>query len=141
MSVTNFNGVLDAIKTSLAAALPGRFVHRKLVEPASVQLDEMRAGTLCLVARSGGGFANYRGREGELGSMAVSLVGYLYVDEGANGSEAIERAEMALLAELLQWVGNAPVPGLDDMEPGDWRNSAQLEYPYGWLVLELKVKT
>ena len=140
MSVNSHNAVLEAMAASLAAALPARYVQRNLVDPAGETAARLLAGVICLVSGGGGGFANYRGREGDLGHMDVYLVGYVQVQESATPAD-VERAELTLLGDVLGWVSTTAVPGLDVMEPGDWKQSRQLEHPYGWMVLELKVKT
>jgi hypothetical protein len=140
MSVNNHNAVLDAIAASLAAALPARTVQRSLIDPANASAAAMTAGVVCVVSESGGNFANYRGREGDLGTLNARLVGFVRVPEKSL-PEAIEQAELILLGELLSWVNSAAVPGLDVMHPGDWVQSKQLEHPYGWLALALIVKT
>lgn len=140
MSLSNHNAVLDALESSLAAALPARHVQRSLIEPAGEKSARLQAGVICLVSQSGGQFANYRGREGDLGTLKASLVGFVQVPEKSEPAD-IERAELALLGDLLTWVGSAAVPGLDVFYPGDWTQSQQLEHPYGWLVLALEIKT
>lgn len=140
MSVANHNAVLDAIVASLAAALPARVAQRSLVDPANANVAALTAGVICVVSEGGGNFANYRGREGDLGTMNVRLVGFLQVLESSTPAD-IERAELTLLGELLTWVSTTAVPGLDVMYPGDWVQSKQLEHPYGWLALALIVKT
>lgn len=139
MSLANHNAVLDSIEASLIAALPDRYVQRSLVDPLNADQSQLLAGLICLVCEGGGRFANYRGREGDLGQMDVRLVCFLKVQEGTDAAE-IERAELALLGDLLTWVGNTAVPGLDVICPGEWAQSKQLEHPYGWLVLSLEVK-
>jgi len=139
MSLPDYSAVLEAIKDSLTAALPNRYVQRSLKLPSQLPPEQLLAGSLCVVSEGGGGFANYRGREGQQGQINVRLVGYLMVAEGTDPVE-IEVAELALLGDLLQWVATTAVPGLDVMYPGDWRQSKQMEHPYGWLVLELTVK-
>lgn len=140
MSLNNHNEILDAIEASLSAALPARHVQRSLVDPANESDARLTAGVICLVSGDGGKFANYRGREGDLGTMNAHLVGFVRVKEKASRAD-IERAELALLGELLVWLNTTAVPGLDVMYPGDWRQSKQLEHPYGWLVLALEIKT
>lgn len=140
MSVNNHNAVLDAIVASLAAALPARYVQRSLVDPANALAAQLLAGLICVVNEGGGDFANYRGREGDLGTMNVRLVGFLQVAEGSEPAD-VERAELGLLGDVLTWVNTAGVPGLDVVYPGDWAQSKQLEHPYGWLALALEVKT
>lgn len=133
------NAVLDTIKTSLAAAMPARHVQRSLVSPNTESDARLTAGVICVVSSGGGNFANYRGREGQLGTLDAFLVGYLRVAENTEPVE-IERAELALLQELLDWIHATAVPGLDVMTPGDFLLSKQLEHPYGWVTLSLTVK-
>jgi len=140
MSVNNHNAVLDAIVASLAAALPARHVQRNLIDPANETAARLTAGVICLVSEGGGKFANYRGREGDLGQMDVRAVGFVQVAESSQPAD-IERAELTLLGDLLTWVSTTAVPGLDTVMPGDWAQSKQLEHPYGWLALALVVKT
>lgn len=140
MSVNNHNAVLDAIVASIAAALPARYVQRSLVEPANAKQAQLTAGLVCVVSGGGGRFANYRGREGDLGHMDVHLVGFVKVAESSESAD-VERAELTLLGDLLTWVNTTGAPGLDVVEPGDWTQSKQLEHPYGWLALALLVKT
>jgi hypothetical protein len=140
MSLNNHNAVLVAVKDSLAAALPLRHVQRSLADPANAPAEQLTAGLICLVSENGGKFANYRGREGDLGTLNARLVCFVQVPEASEPAD-IERAELALLGDLLTWVASAAVPGLDVMYPGDWAQSKQLEHPYGWLVLALEIKT
>lgn len=139
MSLNNHDAALEAIRVSLAAALPSRYVQRSLVDPSTVPSEKLRAGLLCVVSEGGGDFANYMGREADLGHMQVRLVGFVMVDESAEPVE-VERAELALLGEVLLWLNTAKVPGTDTVYPGDWSQSKQLEHPYGWMVLALDVK-
>jgi hypothetical protein len=138
MSLNTHNQVLDALVDSLAAALPARFVQRSLVDPAN-EAAKVAAGLLCVVTEGGGQFANYRGREGDLGTMQVKVVGYVQVPEKSEPAD-MERAELDLLGELLGWVANTKVTGIDVVTPSGFVLSKQLEHPYGWLVLSLDVK-
>lgn len=140
MSVNNHNAVLDAIVASLTVALPERYVQRSLIDPANAPRASLLAGTVCVVSGGGGGFANYRGREGDLGHMNVTLVGFVQVAESSEPAD-VERAELDLLGDLLWWVSSAAVAGLDVIYPQDWTQSRQLEHPYGWVALGLEVRT
>lgn len=138
--MTDFDAALALMQDSLAAQLPGRHVQRSLVDPANETATRLTAGVICLVSEGGGQFANYRGREGDLGQMNVRVVGFVQVAEAADAVE-VERAELALLRDVLGWV-NAPTvyPGVDFIEPGDFAQSKQLEHPYGWVTLALNVR-
>jgi len=135
--------VMVALVASMAAAMPTRHVQRKLADPGNETQARLIAGVVCVVSGGGGEFANYQGREGELGSMNVKVVGFLQVptkvaDVPTTG-EDVEKAELALLGDLLAWCQLIkPVP-IDSSLPGDWRQSQQLEHPMGWLTLDLKV--
>jgi hypothetical protein len=137
--MSGYNTALDALVASLATALPTRHVQRSLIDPASVKADKLQAGVLCVVSQSGGKFAQYIGRLGELGTLKVALVGFVSVPEKSEPAD-IERAELALLEQLLEWVGSS-VPGVNAVYLMDWTQSQQLEHPFGWLVLNLEVRT
>lgn len=126
---------LDAMKASLAAAMPTRKVSRSLPrDPMSLKDADLTAGVVGLVCAGGGEFANYIGRSGELGEMEISLAGFVKVAEKTD-TQAIEDAELALLAEMLAWCQSADF----DLVPVSWAQSQQLEHPYGWVVLKTTV--
>lgn len=134
------DAALEAIKASLAAALPLRHVQRSLANPASLERAKLLAGVVCVVSEGGGDFANYMGREGDLGHLQVSLVGFLQVEEGTL-PEAIELAELALLQDLLDWTRDTgAIDPADSALPTDFTQSKQLEHPYGWVLLKLDVR-
>lgn len=132
--MTTANDLLDGIEASLFARLTGRVVRRGLVDPAQADQADLLNGVVCIVARGGGKFANYLGREGQLGAMEVALVCFVKVDDDTQ-PQAVEQAELALLDELLDWTKN----GVGYALPKEWRQSEQLEHPYGWVVLTLDV--
>ena len=132
---------LAGIEASLKAKLPLRTVQRSLLlDPGSHDLDALKSGVLCLVNGGGGRFANYRGREGQLGHARLGVVGFVAVAEDA-APVAVEQAELALLQEVLGWVKEPGMPRpWDTALPGDFRQSGQIEFPFGWFVLELDVR-
>ena len=85
---------MEALRASLAAALPGRVVSRSM-KPATVYADEdLRAGVVSLARLGEKDFANYRGREADLGTVEAVLVGRVAVGMDADEVE-LERAELA----------------------------------------------
>lgn len=137
MSADANSVALQALADSLAAFLPARVVGRSLVDPAQASQADLLAGVLCLVNGGGGGFANYLGRVGQLGSLRARIVGFVLVPEKGTAGVDVEAAELALLDDVLRWMnGHAPVTVL----PLDWAQSQQLEHPYGWFVLDLDVR-
>lgn len=129
---------LDALEASLTAALPQRHVQRGMVDPAAVPREQLLDGVVCLVCGGGGDFANYLGREGELGRLRVSLVGFVVVAENSPAVD-VERAELALLGEWLAWTQYPNQPGMSVL-PQEFRTSEQMEHPYGWVTLALDVR-
>ncbi len=132
--MTTADDLLEGLKASLFAHLTGRVVRRGLVDPAQADQSDLERGVVCVVSRGGGNFANYLGREGQLGAMEVALVCFVKVDDSTQ-PQAVETAELALLDELLAWTGG----GVGFALPREWRQSEQQEHPYGWLVLTLDV--
>lgn len=141
MSVTDYNAGLEQLKDSLAAKLTTRHVQRVLPhDPMGLPREQLLAGVLCVVSEGGGEFANYYGREGDLGVGKVALVGFLQVAEDTE-PDAIEIAELALLNELLNWCQDpGAVPPPSQALPMDWAQSRQLEHPYGWVLLHLDLR-
>lgn len=133
------NAALDAIEASLFATLSPRHVQRGLVDPAAADRQQLLDGLVCVVSDGGGSFANYLGREGQLGLMRVTLVGFLLVEEDTE-PVAIEQAELELLQQLLAWTTFPNNPGVSSVLPLEFRQSQQLEHPYGWLALALEVR-
>jgi hypothetical protein len=133
------NDLLEQWKTSLADFLPERVVDRGLVDPKTLALKQLQAGVLRLVATGGGNFANYQGREGELGTVRCTVLGYVVVPERSEKAE-VEQAELALLEDVLRWVGERKAPPLDCIYPGDYTQSGQLEHPIGWFTLSMEAR-
>jgi hypothetical protein len=131
--------LLDAWVADMAGYLPTRVVGRGLVDPATLPIRDLQAGVLRLVGRGGGNFANYQGREGELGTVRCTLLGFVVVPEKSDKTD-VERAELALLEDVLRWVGLRRLPPLDDIYPGDYTQSGQLEHPIGWFALQIEAR-
>jgi hypothetical protein len=135
------DAALDALQASMAAAMPARTVQRNLpADPANLPREQLLAGVLCLVSEGGGGFANYLGREGQLGTMQLSVVGFLQVAEDSEPAD-IERAELALLDDVLAWCADTgDIDPATGVLPEDWTQSKQIEHPFGWLIVRLEVR-
>lgn len=143
MSLADPSAALDALAASLAAHVPERTVGRSLIDPQNTKRERLQEGVLCVVLEGGGDFANYRGREADLGVLNVRVVGFCQVGEKDAPAE-VERAELALLQDVLGWI-HAPSlghygAGVDRVDPEDFALSKQLEHPYGWMTLTLRVR-
>lgn len=140
MSTPDLDAALEGIKASLAKKIPKRLVTRSLKDPASLSRDQLLAGVVCVVNEGGGEFANYLGREGDLGLLQVALVGFVAVPEKSETSE-IERVELELLRDLLDWTADqGEIRACDMALPTEFTQSKQLEHPNGWVLLKLDVR-
>lgn len=125
---------MELIKTTLATALPLRLVTRDLKSDRDDA--ELIAGVYTLLSRSEGNYKNYNGREGMDGAQRMLLVGQFRLDEDALGS-AIEDAELAMVAEIKALLRTRP-PVLAPLYMTGFRQSQQLDKPYGWVSIDLE---
>lgn len=127
---------LEALKAGLAAALPGRVVTRDLLAFEQRLQSDLEAGVLTVVSSREGRYANYRGREAQMGKLNVVVVGQLKLAEDALPSE-VEDAEFEFAEEVKDFLaGSLPVA---DVQLIETRFSGQLEAPYGWLAMDWEV--
>ena len=125
-----------ALKAGLAAAMPGRVVTRDLLAFDLRQESDLVAGVLTVLASREGRYANYRGREADLGRLNVVVVGQLKLPEDALPSE-VEDAEFEFAEQVKAFLAGAlPVEAIDLQET---RFSGQLEAPYGWFAMDWEV--
>lgn len=137
--VSQRDTLLELMKTDMQTLLPTRVVQRTLLDPAQIPIKDLQKGVVCVVAAGGGSFANYQGREGELSTVKGSIVGYVQVAERDLPIET-ERAETALLEEVLDWFGQAHPPGLGSAYPLEYTQSQQMEHPIGWFALRFELR-
>ena len=127
---------LEALKAGLAAAMPARVVTRDLLSFDQRQESDLLAGVLTVVTNREGRYANYRGREAQMGRLNVVVVGQLKLAEDALPS-AVEDAEFAFVEQVKDFLaGILPVEAIDLLET---RFSGQMEAPYGWFAMDWEV--
>lgn len=127
---------LALLSGHLAAALPLRVVTRSLKDPASHADEDLAAGILTLVAFGEGGYPNLNGRLGMDGRGKAALIGHLKVGEKEEPL-AVEQAEFALYEDVLNALRTGPGL-LRCLDINDFRQSGQIEHPYGWIAIELE---
>lgn len=131
---------LEALEAGLAAACPGRYVSRSFKPLPLRTEEELTAGVFSVISRGASRFANYRGREGDLGTLRVVIVGQVKVAEDAD-QKAIEDAEFAMIEQVTAFVQAPLLSPLRQCLPVEYSQSAQLEHPYGWVAIECEVMT
>lgn len=126
---------LEQLKDALATALPGRLVTREWLDPSQRKDEALQQGVITLISRREQGYADYPGREAQLGTLELALIGQLHCGAKGNGLD-VERAELALVEEVKAFVANRP-DELGNLALRSWEQSGQLEAPYGWVAFSL----
>ena len=127
---------LEDIRADLALAMPTRVVTRDFLDFAQRAQVDLEAGTLTIITQRESRYANYRGREADLGRMTLAVVGQLKLPEDALPS-VVEDAEFAFAEEVKDWLkGVLPVNLIDLIET---RFSGQMDAPYGWFAMTWEV--
>lgn len=133
----DLRAVMNALAVALAAAMPGRLVTRQFRPLSQRSRDELLAGVVSVVAMGETNYANYRGREADLGKLSVVVVAQIEVD--SNDPAAVEEAEFEMAGEIKAFL-RSPCPApVRQMLASGFKQSGQLEAPQGWVVFELEV--
>lgn len=124
------------IQSTLATALPLRVVTRDLVDFAGRADSDLVQGIYTLVSVGEGNYKNYNGREGMDGAQRLLLVGQIRLGEDSIPS-AIEDAELAMIDEIKALLRTRPA-ALAPLFMTGFRQSQQLDTPYGWVSIDLE---
>lgn len=127
---------MAALLVALAAACPARVVSRDLKDFADRTKTELTAGVFTLISIGESGYRNYNGREAMDGRHRMLLVGQVQLAEDADPS-AVEDAEFAMVEDVKAFVRSLPT-NLCSMVMTGFRQSGQLEVPYGWVSIDLE---
>lgn len=130
------SGRLIAVLAALSAAVPARVVTRDLKDFADRAPADLAAGVFTLVSLGESGYRNLNGREAMDGKHRMLLVGQIEMGEDAAPS-AIEDAELAMVEDVKAFVRNLPAE-LCSLVMTGFRQSGQLEAPYGWASIDLE---
>lgn len=127
---------LNALKNGMAAAMPARVVTRDLLSFDLRSEADLTAGVLTVVSSREGRYANYRGREAQMGRLNVVIIGQVLLPESAMPSE-VEDAEFLFAEQVKLFLGGVlPVADIQLLET---RFSGQMEAPYGWFAMDWEV--
>lgn len=125
---------MRAAQASLQAMYPARLVERGLQDPAQLGDVNLAQGVYTLIATGTRDWADYRGREGQDGTLGFVIVGYSRVDDSAT-PEQLEENEEAMEDELMAWCQAIKPAPLDSVYPKDIVYSRGFDFPYTWVVL------
>lgn len=122
---------LDGLKTALAAALPGRTVTDSYLDHAQRDLADLQAGVITILAGS------VEPQSEWVDKISFRIIGQIAVDESTQKPGDVQRAELLLYRQIRAFCAN---PG--NKLSAQWirkaRLSNQIEYPFGWIVVEME---
>ncbi len=127
--------VMNAVKSLIESTVPStRVVTRSWLDIDQRNQSDLRNGVYTVMSQAERDYANYRGREGELGTHTILVSAQFLLAENATG-EQVEDAEFAMLDELKLVAKSASKPALiGALELVGIQQSGQLEAPYGWVL-------
>lgn len=131
--------VMAALKSAMQTAMPARVVTRSYKDFGLRSDTDLRSGIWTLLSTGEKDYANYLGREAQLGTLTVAALGQVRVDDNSD-EEEIEAAEFAMVEELKAFVRGELAATIDGgaLMKG-FRQSGQMEHPYGWVAVELEI--
>lgn len=121
--------LLQAMSAELAAAAPARLVTRSLRDFAARSKTDLARGVFTLVSRG------RPASRGDIDYVEVLLVGQIALTEKSAG-ENVEEAELLMLDEVARWAKSS---GVGQIEFQGIQQSQQVDAPYGWLAVRLRV--
>lgn len=130
----------NALKTALATAMPTRVVTRDFMDFAQRAEADLVKGVVSLIGAGEKDYAGYLGRATQLGTVPFVIVGQIKLAEVAMPS-AVEDAEDLLAEEIKAFCRNPGSALLGGILMRSFRQSGQMEAPYGWIAVELEVMT
>jgi len=128
---------MTLIRDLLAARLPHRVVTRSLRDFAERQPAELKRGVFSLISLGESDYANLRERAAMDGRHRMLLVGQIQIGEKTD-PEAIEEAEFTMVEEIKDFARSL-TPALACLEMKNFRQSGQIEHPYGWISVDLEM--
>jgi hypothetical protein len=130
---------MELIKTELAAYLPDRVITRDFMDITQRKESDLSSGIFTILSDGEGEYANYATREGMDGRQALMIIGQFELPESVikDTPSAIENAEFVMVEEIKSFLRQRP-PLLAQMFMKNFRQSLQMDAPYGWVSIKLE---
>jgi len=128
---------MNLIKDTLAERFPTRLVTRSLKDFSLREDADLRRGIYTIVSNGEGEYQNLRYRAAMDGKHRMLLVGQFVLNE-ADEPELIEDAEFVMVEEIKAFARDLP-PALACLEMKNFRQSAQVDAPFGWIGVDLEI--
>lgn len=129
---------LEALRGALAVAFSGCLVTRSFRPLAIIPKEELLQGVVTLVSRGEGNYANYLGREAQLGTMRPLLLFQFELPGNPSGLQ-VEQRELDFVEALKNFMSGPMPAGVAQCLMNGFEQSGQLETPMGWVGCELEV--
>ncbi|HLP97489.1 MAG TPA: hypothetical protein VK149_03490 [Sideroxyarcus sp.] len=129
---------MNTIKTLLATAYSTRIVTRDFMPPENRDRADLLKGIYTILSSDEGGYPNYRGREGMDGRQNLIIIGQFELEAAtlkSGGTHLIDDAEFAMVDEIKSFLRTRP-PVIAQLFMKGFRQSRQLDAPYGWVVID-----
>lgn len=134
--MSNLSARMTLIKNTLAARYPARAVTRSFKDFPARKADDLKRGIYTLISYGESGYQNLRERAAMDGRHRMLLVGQFQLGEKA-ATEEVEDAEFAMVEEIKAFVRELP-PALACLDMTGYRQSGQVDHPYGWIAVDLE---
>lgn len=130
---------MQSLETALAGAYPQRIVTRNWEDSSQRSDSDLARGIFTLISRSETDYADYPGREAQLGTLQFVVIAQIKVAEGS-GAATVEDAEGDLIDEIKAFASNPPslLADAGNLALLGWQQSGQLEHPYGWVAFRFE---
>lgn len=128
----------ELLKSTLAAKFPARVVTRDFQDFAQHSDADLAAGVYTLIALGERGFANFVGREAQLGTRNVMILAQIKLAESTTPSAA-EDAEGVLIDEIKDFCNDVLPAGIDGLLLTSYKQSGQMEHPNAWVAFEMEI--
>jgi hypothetical protein len=103
---------MQSLAAALATHYPQRIVTRDWEDSSQRNDSDLTRGIYTLISKSETDYADYPGREAQLGTLQFVLIAQIKVAE-ASGASTVEDAESDLIDEIKAFVSSPP-PSLAD---------------------------
>lgn len=129
---------MNALKAAIVAMYPNRIVTRDLYDFAQRAEADLLKGIYTVISQTESNYTNTRGREAYYGTHKIGLLGQIKLSEDSTPS-AVEDAEGTMIDEIKALMRSRTLE-VNSLQLIAWRQSGQLEVPYGWVAFELSMQ-
>ncbi len=130
----------NALKTRMAAVLLTRVVTRDFKDFADRKPADLLAGVVSIIGAGEKNYIDHLGESMLAGTVPMVVVGQIALAEGSAPS-AVEDAEDLLAEEIKAFCRDPGSDLLGGITMTGFRQSGQMDAPYGWIACDIEVLT